>query len=111
MKNDMIINNLVSSMNARDTEAFLANFSADAHVIDSGEDKDISGLAEIGDWFEDFNSRFTFETRVLESADTANGFQFLALATGNFPGSPIRFSYKGIMLGQKIRELDIAVVK
>ena len=111
MKHESIVTKLVSATNLRDTDAFLANFTEDAHVNDNGENTEITGHAEIKHWFEDTNERFQFETRVLEATDTANGFQFVALASGNFPGSPIKFRYTATVLGQKIKELDIAVVK
>lgn len=109
MKHESIIESLVEALNSRDVDAFLSHFENDAHVIDSGEKQDITGVREIKKWFEETNARFKFNTQILESEKLPTGFHFLALVSGNFPGSPIRFSYTGKMGREKIQELDIAI--
>ncbi len=93
--------------NARqDAEGMLAAFAADAVVFD--EQRRRAGQAEIRDWIQSA----TIATRAVFTPDSCwmeDGFVVLEGPTrGQFPGSPIRFTFRFALRDGAISALEIA---
>jgi hypothetical protein len=86
-----VVARFVDASNARDLDAAIACFAADAVVEDEGRTH--SGTAEVRQWKHETESRFTYTIEPI-AVDRRNG-QAIVTATlaGNFPGSPVEQTY------------------
>jgi hypothetical protein len=101
----LTIAHFVQASDARDVNAFVTCFAADAVVEDEGRTH--RGLGEVRVWKEETQDRYryTIEPTDLERRDG----QTIVTATlaGNFPGSPVDLIYEFTIVGDLIQALRI----
>jgi hypothetical protein len=100
-----VIARFVDASNARDLDAFVTCFAAEAVVEDEGRTH--RGLAEVRAWKQETEDlyRYTIEPSQL---DQRNGQAILtATLTGNFPGSPADLFYEFTIIDDAIKALRI----
>jgi ketosteroid isomerase-like protein len=101
------ISSYFSAKNDQDTKAILECFTSDATIIDAGENNEMSGLLAIQEWLEGPVADYQLKTEVTESTEMDGQTIVIALVSGNFPGSPIEFSYHFRLKDGKIIRLEI----
>jgi hypothetical protein len=96
---------LVDASNARDVDAFVACFAANAVVEDEGQTH--SGLGEVRDWKQETEDRFRYTIDPI-ALDQRNGQTILTVTlAGNFPGSPVDLIYECTIVDDAIEALNI----
>jgi ketosteroid isomerase-like protein len=94
-----------SASNGQDTSHIEHYFSADAVVIDEGSPR--RGLAAIGSWMQEAQTRFQFRAEPKAVARDDERVVVTATVTGNFPGSPASLHYAFLLKDNKIQFLEI----
>jgi hypothetical protein len=92
---------------ARDIDAIVALFSADATVFDEGQSR--RGTSEIRDWQLGPASRYVYSTEVTGSETVgADRYVVGGRLTGNFPGGTADLRFDFTVDGDRISRLHIA---
>jgi hypothetical protein len=95
----------VEASNARDLDALVACFAADAVVEDEGRTH--RGLDEIRAWKQETEDRYRYTIEPAD-LDDRNGVSVLtATLAGNFPGSPVVLKYVFELADDAIEALRI----
>jgi ketosteroid isomerase-like protein len=81
-----IVSAYFHAANARDTDAILRCFSAEATVLD--ERKEYRGLEEIREWKEDVQKKYAVTATPTSLQSIRGESRVTADVAGNFPGSP-----------------------
>lgn len=82
-------------------------FTDDAIVRDNGEDLELKGLAQIGEWMAGTVAGYKLSSEVRSGETRDGGFVASVVVSGEFPGSPYEFAYRFRLQGDKIAELSI----
>jgi ketosteroid isomerase-like protein len=90
-----------------DTEAVLACFTPTATVVDEGENKTMNGHQAIREWLDGPIAGYKLTTEVTGGSEQDGDYVVTAIVSGDFPGSPIDFSYHFHLEGDKIAKLAI----
>lgn len=91
--------------NARDTDAVLACFTADAVVTD--EEQEYHGIAQTRAWREKTDEQYHYTVTVIDVTEGDNEMVVLTEVSGNFDGSPVQLHYHFTLKGDKISVLSI----
>ncbi len=94
-----------AAKNRHDIDGMLAPFAANAVVVD--EKKTYEGRAAIRAWMEETTRKYrvTSEPEALEKKDGQH--VVTAKVSGNFPGSPVRLSFRFALAEAQIAGLEI----
>jgi len=95
----------MQATNARDTDALLACFTADAVVTDEGQE--YHGEARIREWREKTNEQYHYTVAVIDVTEGDNETVVTTQVSGNFDGSPVQLHYHFTLKGDKISVLSI----
>lgn len=82
-------------------------FSRDATVIDDGENTQLTGHDEIRSWLSGTIASYNLTTQITDVAEKEGETIVTALVSGDFPGSPISFDYRFVVVQNKIVRLVI----
>ena len=106
--NSSLISNYFMASNQGDSAAVLSCFADGAKVVDYGENREMEGLAEIKTWLDGTVASYNLTAQVLRSEETENGQACEVSVSGDFPGSPLHFTYAFQFDQEKIRLLEIS---
>ena len=95
----------VEATNARDVEAMLAVFSANATVRDEGQD--MVGRDAIRKWIGDTTRKYGVTLEPMGVSHAGEETTVTAKVSGHFPGSPIELHYRFRIDGETISGLQI----
>ena len=95
----------MQAINARDTAALLACFTADAVVTDEGQE--YHGAAQIREWREQTEAQYHYTVAFTDVREAGNETVVTAQVAGTFAGSPIQLPYHFTLTGDKITALHI----
>ena len=87
-----ILQKYFQAQNARDIEAMVACFAADATVRD--ESRDIIGADAIRAWKVEISAKYRVTIEPLEDRPEAGKTIVVAKVSGTFPGSPANLTYR-----------------
>jgi hypothetical protein len=99
------IERYVHIANSGIAEAASECFAPDATVFDEGQT--YQGLAAIKDWMAATKRKYGHTVLPLELAERSGQSVLNARLAGNFPGSPITVNFSFVLVGRKIRSLEI----
>ena len=88
-------------------EAVAAAFAPGGEVRDERETH--RGREAITAWARDTIERYRMRSEPLETTRTENGHTVKARVTGDFPGSPLTFTYRFTLTGDAIKALEIGL--
>ena len=95
----------MSSENTHDPDAIGDCFASDAVVKD--EDRTRTGLKEIAAWRRETAAKYHHTVRPVAVAERAGKTVVTTEMTGDFPGSPLRFTYRFTLENDAINALEI----
>lgn len=84
-----------------------AAFSPDGEVRDEGETH--RGRAAIAAWARGAGRRYRMRTEPLAATQADDRHTVIARVTGDFPGSPLDFTYRFVLADNGIRSLEIGL--
>lgn len=87
-----------------------AMFTADATILDNGEDLKVSGRESIHQWFIELAAKYQTTLEVVGLSEEEGEFVVATLVSGNFPGSPAEFAYRFALRDGLIDRLAIDFV-
>lgn len=93
--------------NAASPEAVAAVFAPDGEVRD--ERQTHRGREAIAAWAQDTIGRYRMQSEPLESAGAEAEHTVKARVTGDFPGSPLTFTYRFTLTDDAIKALEIGL--
>jgi hypothetical protein len=91
--------------NVGDIDRMIAPFADDARVKDEGAE--LVGRAAIRGWMEETTRKYGAIAKPERVESEADVSKVTALVSGNFPGSPIRLTYRFAIESNRIVRLDI----
>lgn len=100
-----VISRFVEASNARDVDALVACFAANAVVEDEGRTH--RGLSEVRAWKQETEDRFRYTIEPLSLEQRDGRAILVATLAGNFPGSPVDLFYEFTIVGVAIEALAI----
>ena len=80
-----------------------------AYARDDGERETHRGREAITAWARDTIERYRMQSEPLETTRTENGHTVKARVTGDFPGSPLTFTYRFTLTDDAIKTLEIGL--
>jgi ketosteroid isomerase-like protein len=95
----------IEASNARNVDALVACFTADAVVVDEGHT--YRGSDEIRQWIVKTQAAYAFTLEVTHVAEQGSETVVTCRVTGTFPGSPIDLRSFFTLAGSKIAALTI----
>lgn len=99
------IERYVQIANSGTAETALECFATDAIVRDEGQTYE--GVAAIKNWMAATKKKYGHTVAPLELAERDGKSVLKARLSGNFPGSPITVNFSFVLVGGKIRSLEI----
>ena len=99
------IERYVQIANSGTAEAAPECFAPDAIVRDEGQTYE--GVAAIKNWMAATKKKYGHTVAPLELAERGGQSVLKARLSGNFPGSPITVNFSFVLVGGKIRSLEI----
>jgi uncharacterized protein (TIGR02246 family) len=101
-----VISRYFAALNSRDAEGLLALFTADAVVVDEGQNW--RGTSEIRTWCDNVAFKFQYIAEVL-GVETDGDGDYVARTRleGNFPGGSVELGVRFDLDGGQIRRLEI----
>jgi SnoaL-like domain len=99
------IERYVHIANSGRAEAASECFAPDAAVYDEGHTYE--GVAAIKDWMAATKKKYGHTVAPLEFAERGGQSVVKARLAGSFPGSPITVNFSFVLIGGKIRSLEI----
>lgn len=75
-------------------EEAVAAFTADATVVDEGEDTTVVGREAIHGWIADYTSKYKTNVEVTDMVEKDGEVVLTTLVSGNFPGNRAEFVYR-----------------
>lgn len=99
------ITTYIEATNARNTDALLTTFAADAYVRDEGQE--YHGTEEIRQWKTMSEEKYQFTLKVIDAVKEGNENVVTMQVSGNFDGSPIQLHFQFTLKGNKIAALSI----
>lgn len=103
-----LISNYFTASNRGDSASVLSLFTQGAKVVDHGENRELRGLAEIKTWLDGTVASYNLTAEILKSTETENGQTCEVSVSGDFPGSPLQFTYSFQFDQDQICLLDIS---
>ena len=94
-----------SAVNSQDIDAMLAPFAMEAMVKDEGAT--MNGRAAIRAWIEETTRKYGVSLSPEGIDRDGDRVSVRVLMSGNFPGSPAHVTYRFILRGGEIGELEI----
>ena len=95
----------IDASNARDLDAAIACFAADAVVEDEGETH--RGLDEVRAWKQATEDRYRYTIDPTDIDQRGGQAVVRATLAGNFPGSPVELEYEFTLADDAIESLKI----
>jgi hypothetical protein len=99
------IEHYVQIANSNTTGAVPECFTPDAIVHDEG--KTYEGVAAIKNWIATTKKKYGHTITPIELAEHGGQSVLRARLAGSFPGSPITVNFSFVLVGEKIRALEI----
>jgi hypothetical protein len=99
------IEHYIQIANSGMAEAASECFAPDAAVYDEGHTYE--GVAAIKDWMAATKKKYGHTVAPLEFAERGGQSVVKARLAGSFPGSPITVNFSFVLIGGKIRSLEI----
>lgn len=100
-----VISEYVAAVNARQLDAAVACFAADALVHDESHDR--VGSEAIREWIEETTKKYQHQTEILRTEMQDGKTVATGRVSGNFPGSPVELEYTFTVSAGKITHLSI----
>ena len=94
-----------AAKNRHDIDAMLAPFAEDAVVVD--EKQTYEGRAAIRGWMEETTRKYRVTSEPEEITEEDGRHVVAAKVSGDFPGSPVRLSYRFVLKADEITGLEI----
>ena len=96
-----------SAKNAANLNMLDSCLAPDVHVWDRGEDTEIKGVDNVKKWMDETNKKYTLSTEIAASQTNGDTVTVNTVVSGNFPGSPLPFTYRFSLANDKIAAIDI----
>jgi hypothetical protein len=96
-----------SAKDATDFNMLGSCLAPDVHVWDRGEDTEIRGIDNVKKWMEETNKKYTLSTEIAASQINGDTVIVNTVVSGDFPGSPLPFTYRFSLANAKIAAIDI----
>lgn len=96
-----------SAKNSADSSALDSCLASDVHVWDRGEDTEIRGIDNVKKWMEETSKKYALSTEIVDSRINGDAVTVNAVVSGDFPGSPLPFTYRFSLVNARIAAIDV----
>lgn len=97
----------MEATNTGNTDQLGPFLAQDAVLCDTPEDREIAGAQAINEFLRESHEQYAISVTVTHTTYTPDSISLTAMASGNFAGSPLAFSYNFSMHGSIIHHITI----